>query len=223
MMKYYKKNLLNGFNIYLAGNGTKKSRHKFRKRNFLLLILIASIIYPVSPFVYALKQSKVSAAEARIGGISAALDSFRLDVGRYPNTYEGLSALYDRPNSVSSEMWKGPYLLKRHLKEYILTDPWWQDYRYISEGIHNKDSFDLFSIGRDGIEGTVDDINNWDESQSWREHYRKSWYWSDLGKSWHWYYLWHEYKFFVISFSLILLVSVLVEVVREKRQKNKRA
>jgi general secretion pathway protein G len=183
----------------------KAVKSTFCKMSFLFLILVT-----LPNQATAIKASKTHTTEVLIFLIYTGLDSFRLDIGRYPNIYEGLSALYEKPKAMSSEMWKGPYLLKK----YLLTDPWQQDFRYISPGIHNKDFFDLFSIGRDGIEGTIDDINNWDEDKAWVEHYQslKPWYWSDLLKSWYWYELWSDSWVFRMSL-LVSLVFVLFVIV----------
>ena len=177
------------------------------KKIFLLLLCLTHfmVCFVPSPIV-ALRNSKVDAVETQIGVISTGLDSFQLEMERYPDTYEGLSILYEKPKAMSLDVWKGPYILKK----YLLKDPWRQDFRYFSPGGHNKKSFDLFSIGRDGVEGSIDDINNWDESRAWREHYQKFkfWYWSDLLKSWYWYDLWEKsWKLRISLFISVVFVS----------------
>jgi general secretion pathway protein G len=192
------------------------------KKRFLILIPL------VIALMGSIRTSKEHATEVLISMIEMALYSFRLDIRRYPDTYEGLLALYEKPKGVNSDDWKGPYL-KKHMPK----DPWRQDFRYISPGVHNKESFDLFSIGRDGVEGTIDDINNWDESKAWVEHYQKlkSWYWNELLKSWYWYDLWNDSWVFRMSLlvSLVfglfigLFVTVLLALIRLiiKHKKNK--
>lgn len=102
------------------------------------------------------EQARVAAARADIeANISAALDLYELDNGRYPTTEQGLSALISKPASRSTN-WSGPYLKKKVLPK----DPWGKEYLYQSPGIHNKDEFDLFSHGPDGTE-SEDDIVNW--------------------------------------------------------------
>jgi general secretion pathway protein G len=54
--------------------------------------------------------------------------------------------------------WKGPYLKKRKIPK----DPWSNDYVYVCPGVHNKDSYDLSSLGADGVE-SADDVTNWDD------------------------------------------------------------
>lgn len=152
-------------------------------------------------------------AELRLSIVDNAVYFFWMNVGRYPTTNEGIDALYKKPKNESSEVWLGPYLYSHHRK-----DLWGQDYGYIYPGIHNKYSFDLFSLGRDGIEGTIDDINNWDENRPWREYYKKTRYWKEY---------FYEYPRFFISLVGGLLIGVLFTIVQEirqrKRSKNERA
>jgi general secretion pathway protein G len=86
------------------------------------------------------KQKTTKAQIALFGG---ALDQFRLDVGRYPTTEEGLQALRQKPQA---DGWDGPYLPKE-----VPTDPWGKAYLYRSPGEHGD--YDLSSLGMDGQEG----------------------------------------------------------------------
>jgi len=106
------------------------------------------------------KQARVSAAQADIeANLSTTLDMYELDNGTYPTSEQGLKALVIKPNSSPvPNNWSGPYLKKKK----IPLDPWRRDYEYISPGVHNTDSYDLFSLGGDGIESD-DDIVNWYE------------------------------------------------------------
>ncbi len=88
--------------------------------------------------------------------IAVALDMFEVDNGLYPTTEQGLAALIEKPTtSAGSDKWNGPYL-----KGGIPKDPWGRQYVYRCPGVNSKD-YDLCSVGRDGVEGTVDDITNW--------------------------------------------------------------
>lgn len=100
-------------------------------------------------------KAEVKAARAQIDALEKALDTYRLDVGRYPSSELGLDALMVRPGGVAK--WAGPYL-----KKGIPPDPWGQPYRYKSPGEHGE--FDLSSLGRDGKPGGSGedaDITNW--------------------------------------------------------------
>jgi general secretion pathway protein G len=85
-----------------------------------------------------------STATQQISEIEALLDAFRLDVGRYPTTEEGLQALSEKPGTLQG--WDGPYP-----KKPIPLDPWKHSYVYRSPGQHGD--YDLLSYGADGQEG----------------------------------------------------------------------
>ncbi len=87
-----------------------------------------------------------------------ALASYRFQMGNYPNTAQGLNALITAPDGGNSR-WSGPYLDVKGGK--IPLDPWGQPYQYRYPGTKNTNSYDLYSLGRDGQEGTADDVTNW--------------------------------------------------------------
>lgn len=89
-----------------------------------------------------LNHAKVSAAHTQVESLSSALDLFKLDVGRYPTTQEGLAALVTQPAGLDG--WNGPYVKKKA----SLIDPWGHPYGYRVPGEHGE--FDLFSNGPDG-------------------------------------------------------------------------
>lgn len=106
------------------------------------------------------EQARRSVAEADIeANISSALDLYEVDSGSFPTSEQGLAALLAKPSSNPvPKNWNGPYLKK---KKDEPKDPWGNAYAYKSPGEHNTDGYDLSSKGRDGIEGTEDDITNW--------------------------------------------------------------
>jgi len=100
-------------------------------------------------------MAKQKAAKAQIELFGTALDTFRLDVGKYPTTEDGLKALREKP--AGAEGWQGPYLPKE-----IPVDPWGAAYVYKSPGEHGD--YDLISYGLDkaeGGEGENLDIVSW--------------------------------------------------------------
>jgi len=123
----------------------------------LVVIIIGILVGMVAPRLTGRsQQARVAAVQAEINAhLSAALDLFELDNGRYPTTSEGLEALRSAPSGVAR--WKGPYL-----KRPIPTDPWDRLYVYRAPGQQNKEDYDLFSYGPDGVEGNEDDITNWE-------------------------------------------------------------
>jgi general secretion pathway protein G len=95
----------------------------------------------------------------RSGNISSNLEKYRFHIGRYPEADEGLAALIERPKSVDrdDERWRGPYV--QGVDPF--KDAWQNELNYKMPGEFNTDSFDLWSNGPDGKEGTEDDITNW--------------------------------------------------------------
>jgi general secretion pathway protein G len=82
---------------------------------------------------------------------------YKLDVGSYPTSEQGLNALIESPDG--AQRWNGPYLRKSK----VPLDPWQQEYKYTSPGEHGK--FDISSLGADGKEGGEGedkDLNSWE-------------------------------------------------------------
>ena len=123
----------------------------------VVLGIIAMLAGIVGPQVMKhMGESKTKAARVQIEDLAATLDMYKLDLGTYPTTEEGLKALIESPDS--AKRWNGPYLRKSK----IPLDPWQQEYRYVSPGEHGK--FDLFTLGADikeGGEGEDQDIVSW--------------------------------------------------------------
>jgi general secretion pathway protein G len=97
----------------------------------------------------------VKVTQAQINAFEKALDTYRLDVGRYPTTEQGLMVLVSRPQN--EPKWNGPYLQKT-----VPLDPWGKPYQYKSPGDHGE--FDLWSFGKDGQPGGTGeaaDITSW--------------------------------------------------------------
>ena len=84
-----------------------------------------------------------------IEAFARALESYRLDTGKFPETGEGLQVLVTRP--ADSPRWRGPYLQKE-----VPLDPWGQAYAYKRPGANGKD-FEIVSYGRDGRPGGSDE------------------------------------------------------------------
>jgi general secretion pathway protein G len=92
--------------------------------------------------------------------IKLPLTTYRIAMGDYPSTAEGLQALITAPSTRASQ-WRGPYLEESK----VPVDPWGEPYVYRYPGTHNKTSYDIFSKGPDRAEGTQDDIGNWSEEK----------------------------------------------------------
>ncbi|MBV1787981.1 type II secretion system major pseudopilin GspG [Marinobacterium sp. D7] len=121
----------------------------------VILGLLASLVGP--QVLRHVGTSKTKTAALQIQELGAALDLYRLEVGRYPSTQEGLEALIRAPSGASN--WNGPYLSKSVVRQ----DPWGNDYNYRSPGEHGE--YDLYSLGadgREGGEGENSDVSNWE-------------------------------------------------------------
>jgi len=86
------------------------------------------------------------------------LMAYRIQMGDYPSTEEGLQALFAAPAN-KADRWRGPYVAEG--TKYPLLDPWDEPYQYRCPGVHNKNSYDVWSKGPDKTDGTDDDIGNW--------------------------------------------------------------
>lgn len=131
-----------------------KEKDKRKNKGFTLLEilivvaiigLIASLIVP--NIIGRYEKSKEEIAKAQIEMLSSAIEAFKLDVGRYPNSLDELI------NS-SEPNWRGPYLAKKQIPK----DPWGRDYQYKYPGEHGN--YDLYSLGPDGQLGEKS-ITNW--------------------------------------------------------------
>ncbi|MDG4549506.1 MAG: type II secretion system major pseudopilin GspG [Candidatus Contendobacter sp.] len=142
----------------------KLQTHKRRPRGFTLIELLVVLVILgllaglVGPQVIRyLGGANTKAAKLQIEDFSTALDAFRLDMGRYPNSAEGLAALVVQPSGAAR--WNGPYLRKNTIPK----DPWGNDYQYRAPGQHGG-AFDLYSLGADnaeGGEGENQDVVSW--------------------------------------------------------------
>ena len=93
-------------------------------------------------------NSRVDTAMTQVRMLKASMQTYRLDVGRYPNSEEGLNALITEPTDTRN--WRGPYL-----EDAVPNDPWGNPYVYRS-GENTFQGFVLYSRGADGKEGGAD-------------------------------------------------------------------
>lgn len=139
-----------------------RSTHENEQRGFTLLellvvmVIIGLLAGIVAPQYFAqLGKSNAKIAKAQIESFGQALDQFRLDVGQYPTTEQGLAALRVAPQNLPR--WQGPYL-----KRDVPNDPWGRAYQYRAPGQHGD--YDLSSLGLDGQpggEGEAADVVSW--------------------------------------------------------------
>lgn len=127
----------------------------------VVIVIIAILAGLVAPMMMGnVTDAKVQAARAQIELFGLALDAYRLDNDRYPESAQGLAALRERPAAgTTPPRWRGPYLRKE-----VPRDPWGNAYVYVAPGTANPTSYDLYSLGRDGRpggEGEDGDVTSW--------------------------------------------------------------
>jgi len=122
----------------------------------VVMVIIGLLAGYVGPKYFGqIGKSEVKVARAQLDALQKSLDQYRIDVGTYPATDQGLAALVTKP--ADEPRWAGPYLSKA-----VPQDPWHHDYVYRSPGEHGE--YDLLSYGRDGRaggEGEDADITSW--------------------------------------------------------------
>jgi general secretion pathway protein G len=111
----------------------------------VVVAIIGLLVGYVAPRYFGqIGKSEINTTKAQIDGFEKALDQYRLDTGRYPNTELGLNALLQRPPN--EPKWNGPYLRKA-----VPLDPWGNPYVYKSPG--ERGEYDIISYGKDGQPG----------------------------------------------------------------------
>jgi general secretion pathway protein G len=135
----------------------KHSETGFTLLELLVVMVIIGLLagYVAPRYFTQVGKSEVKVAKAQIDALEKALETYRLDVGRYPSSEQSLASLMVAPSGVTK--WQGPYL-----KKALPPDPWGKPYFYKQPGDHGD--FDIYSYGRDGKPGGQNedaDIGNW--------------------------------------------------------------
>ena len=120
----------------------------------VILGLLAALAGP--RIISYLAGAKSDTAGLQIQNLKSVLDLYRIDVGGYPTTQQGLQALVRNPGNVPG--WRGPYLDAKT----VPLDPWNNAYAYRSPGEHG--AYDLYSLGSDkapGGSGEAADVTSW--------------------------------------------------------------
>jgi len=136
----------------------KQNRRK-RERGFTLIelliviVILGLLVGLVGPRMFSkVGTAKLKTAQAQIEFLSTAIDTFRLDMGKFP------TELNELVKKIDSKKWEGPYLPKQ-----IPRDPWGNSYEYKFPGENGRD-YDIISYGADGTsggEGENQDVCSW--------------------------------------------------------------
>jgi general secretion pathway protein G len=122
----------------------------------VVMVIIGLLAGLVGPRYFAqVGKSQSKTARAQIEALDQALEQYRIDVGRFPSSAEGLQALTAAPAGEAA--WAGPYL-----KKAVPKDPWGRPFLYQEPGSHGE--IDLVSYGKDGKPGGAGDnidVTNW--------------------------------------------------------------
>lgn len=139
-----------------SGSGGRRFRGFTLVELLVVLAILTLLVGLVGPRVLGqLGGAKSKTAAVQIADIEKALELFKLDVGRFPTSQEGLEALVTRPSAANG--WNGPYMRG----SAIPADPWGNPYRYANPGPNG--GIEILSLGADGApggEGENADIRN---------------------------------------------------------------
>jgi general secretion pathway protein G len=129
---------------------TRRKREQSRGMTLieiLVVLVLLSVIMTVvaGNYIGRGEKAKADAAKIEMGQISQTLDLYKLEVGRFPTTQEGLQALITAPSGATN--WNGPYWKKATLPK----DPWGNEYKYVSPA--QNAPYEIVSLGADGKEG----------------------------------------------------------------------
>jgi general secretion pathway protein G len=145
----------------VAVRASWRSDEGFTLLELLIVIAILGMLAVVGTLqlMSYLDRARTDTARLQVDQLAAALNLFRIDVGRLPTSDEGLKALVEAPQTVDG--WRGPYLTKPE----AIRDPWGRLFVYRQPGSHGP--YDLMSYGADGQPGVAGDaeIVNWQKSQ----------------------------------------------------------
>ncbi len=136
---------------------SRDNRAGFTLMEVLLVLVILVVLASLVVTTYRGTQDRAlkDAARAKVGILKTPINTYQLHMRKYPETLKDL--INEPSDAIVADRWSGPYVDD----ESALLDPWDNEFRFVVPGKHNPDSFDVWSTGPDGQDGTDDDIGNW--------------------------------------------------------------
>jgi len=145
------------------------ARRRARSAGFTLIEIMAVVVIIgmlmtalAVGITSSLDRARRSTTQTQILRVEQALEFYQLDNARFPNMDQGLQALVTRPTAPPEPRAYNP---AGYIKAEALVDPWGQPFQYRIPGDHNPQTFDIWSLGPDGVEGG-DDIANWSTTEA---------------------------------------------------------
>lgn len=129
-------------------------RAAFTLMEIMLVVAIIAILAGllISRQAGLLDIGKETAAQANMNTIKTSLIAYSIKAGNFPTTEQGLKALVTRPETEPRPLgWK-------KIIDEVPRDPWGFEFIYVNPGVKKPDSYDLFSVGKDGKPNTEDDV-----------------------------------------------------------------
>jgi general secretion pathway protein G len=152
--------MLSAFKPHTAHCRTRRAstRTAFTLIELLLVLAILVVLASMVITMYSGTQERAfkDAAKGQIGIFKSGINLYKFHTRNYP---QGLDNLINKPGDATiAERWAGPYMDATKIPQ----DPWDHEYKFVAPGKHNRDTFDVWSMGPDGQDGTADDIGNWE-------------------------------------------------------------
>ncbi|MCI0332371.1 MAG: type II secretion system major pseudopilin GspG [Planctomycetes bacterium] len=119
----------------------------------VILVVLGAIVVPM--FTGIGESANVKAATVQVNLLADAINYYKMDVKQFPSSLEDL--VNEPSDAKLAKKWSGPYMEANK----NLADPWDNPYKYDAKGKKNQGSYDVWSVGPDGQDGTEDDIGNW--------------------------------------------------------------
>jgi len=147
-MRYY-------INQRVARAHSSRSVQAFTLMEMILVLAIIGILVGLGIFSMkgVIDGAELGKAAADANTIQTNLVRYKTTAGYFPSQAQGLEALTKKPSGTPV-----PKNWYKMTEPNALIDPWGRPFQYRNPGKKNTDGYDVFSLGKDGIEGTADDV-----------------------------------------------------------------